>query len=76
MTGIVEDMKVEVDREKCIGAATCVMIAPDVFELDSEMKAVVKDVKAASPEVILEAAQSCPTLAISVFDDAGKRIFP
>ena len=76
MTGIVEDMKVEVDREKCIGAATCVMIAPDVFELDSEMKAVVKDVKAASPEVILGAAQSCPTLAISVFDDAGKRIFP
>ena len=69
-------MKVEVKRDLCIGAATCVAIAPDVFELDDEMKAVVKNPKGADHATILEAARSCPTLAIYIYDDAGKQIFP
>lgn len=69
-------MKVEVKRDLCIGAATCVAIAPDVFELDDEMKAVVKNPKGADDATILEAARSCPTLAIYIYDDAGKQIFP
>lgn len=69
-------MKIEVKRDICIGAATCTAIAPDVFELDDEMKAVVKNPQGASDEIILEAARSCPTLAIYVYDDAGKQIFP
>jgi len=69
-------MKVEVKRDLCIGAATCVAIAPDVFELDDEMKTVVKDPKGADDATILEAARSCPTLAIYIYDDAGKQVFP
>jgi len=69
-------MKVKIDRDKCIGAATCVMIAPDVFELDDEMKAIVKNLKGAPEDALMEAAQSCPVLAIKIFDDAGQRIFP
>lgn len=69
-------MKVEVKRDLCIGAATCVAIAPDVFELDDKMKAVVKDPKGADDATILEAARSCPTLAIYIYDDAGKQVFP
>jgi ferredoxin len=69
-------MRIEVKRDICIGAATCTAIAPDVFELDEEMKAVVKNPEGASQDTILEAAQSCPTLAIYIYDDAGKQIFP
>lgn len=69
-------MRIEIKRDICIGAATCSAIAPDVFELDDEMKAIVKDPQGATDEVILEAARSCPTLAIYIYDDAGKQVFP
>lgn len=69
-------MRIEVKRDLCIGAATCVAIAPDVFALDDEVKAVVKNPKGADDNTILEAAKSCPTLAIFIYDDADKQIFP
>ena len=69
-------MRIEVKRDICIGAATCVAIAPDVFELDAEMKSVVKNPQGADDNTIVEAAKSCPTLAIYIYDDADKQIFP
>ena len=69
-------MKIEIKRDICIGAATCSAIAPDVFELDAAMKAIVKDPNGAPEETIMDAAKSCPTLAIYIYDDAGKQIFP
>jgi ferredoxin len=69
-------MRIEVKRDICIGAATCTAIAPDVFELDDEMKATVKNPQGADDTIILDAAKSCPTLAIYIYDDAGKQIFP
>lgn len=69
-------LKVKVDRLLCIGTADCVAIAPNTFELDSEAKAVVKKQNGDSDEKILEAAKTCPVLAIIVKDDSGKQIFP
>lgn len=69
-------MKIEVKRDTCIGAATCSAIAPTVFELDAELKATVKNPTGAPEETIMDAAKSCPTLAIYIYDDAGKQIFP
>ena len=82
-------MRIRVDREKCISAASCVAIAPDTFELDEEGKAVIKskdgkktsdwtDYKNLSEaeQIILDAAKSCPTEAIIIEDDNGKQIFP
>ncbi len=69
-------MKIEVKRELCIGASSCVAVAPDVYELDDEMKAVVKNEKGANDETIIESAKACPTLAIFIYDDAGKQVFP
>ncbi len=66
--------KIEIDRDKCIGAAVCVSIAPDKFELDSDNKAVVKKNGDVDDKDILLAAQSCPTQAISVFDVDGKKL--
>ena len=68
--------KIVIDRNLCIGAASCVAIAPGVFELDSENKAVVYNYAGADDETILLAAQSCPTRAIIVFDTEGNQIYP
>ena len=71
-------MKIEVKRDLCIGAANCIAVAPDMYELDAENKAVLKagwEAKV-SPDVVMEAAKSCPTQAIIVADDNGKQIFP
>ncbi len=68
--------KVYVDRDLCIGAASCVAVAPGVFELDGENKAVVRDPKGEDDETILLAAQSCPTKAIIVYDEEGNQIYP
>lgn len=69
-------MRIEVKRDLCIGAASCLAVAPGVYELDSELKAVVKDPKAADEQTILESARACPTLAIFLYDDDGKQVFP
>ena len=68
--------KIYVDRELCIGAASCVAIAPGVFQLDEENKAYVVSPEGADDETILLAAKSCPTRAILVFDEDGNQIYP
>ena len=68
--------KIIVDRSLCIGAASCIAVAPGVFTLDGENKAVVYNDKGADDETILLAAKSCPTQAILLFDEEGNQIFP
>lgn len=68
--------KIFIDRDLCIGAASCIAVAPGVFELDKENKAFVKDSTAADDETILLAAQSCPTKAIMLYDEEGNQIYP
>ena len=84
--------KIVVNRDLCIGAASCIVNAPGVFELDSENKAVMKlnggakssgpsdrpnlEDKTVDDETIINAAQSCPTKAIFVYDGDGKQVYP
>lgn len=69
--------KIVVDRKACIGVATCVVIAPDVFDLDEEGIAIVKEgALEVDDNKIIMAAQSCPVLAIHLYDEAGNKIFP
>lgn len=69
-------LTVKVLRDKCIGAAPCVVIAPKVFQLDDEGIAVVQKQNAESDEKLMEAAEACPVQAIEVYDEDGKKIFP
>jgi ferredoxin len=69
-------VKIEVDREACIGAAPCVTVAPGVFQLDEENKAIIVDAKGADDDTILLAAESCPVQAIKLFDEDGEQIYP
>lgn len=68
--------RIYVDRDLCIGAASCVAVAPGVFQLDGENKAFVVDENAADQDTIMLAAQSCPTHAIFLYDEEGKQIYP
>lgn len=68
---------VVIDRDKCIGSASCVAIAPDVFDLDDEGKAIVKEgASLEDVQAILDAAKSCPVDAIIVHDADGNQIWP
>ena len=62
-------MKVTVDQDKCCGAGTCVLLAPDVFDQRDEDGIVVllEDSPAADlHEIVREAVSVCPGAAISV----------
>ena len=69
-------MKVRVDRGLCTGVSNCVVIAPTVFKLDNENKAVVLDPASVDEQTIMEAAESCPQNAIIVEDDEGNQLYP
>lgn len=57
--------KPKIDPELCTGDQVCVAIAPEVFEMNDEGKAYVKDPKGADEKTIQEAIDQCPTQAIS-----------
>ena len=83
-------LRIKVDPDLCIGAASCVTISPDTFQLNAENKAEVLnhgvadaptyervvEVTDAEKENIILAAQSCPTLAIFLYDEAGTQLYP
>lgn len=69
--------KVEVIRDKCIGAASCVAIAPGTFELDEENIAKIIAQDGDDDDTKLLGAQSCPTAAIIVTDtQTGEQVWP
>lgn len=69
--------KVEVIRDKCISAGSCVAVAPAVFELDEEGIAKVISQDGNDDQTKLLAAQSCPTAAIIVTDTStGEKVWP
>ena len=83
---------IKVDRDLCIGAASCVAVYPEIFQLDEESKAIIlkKDGSTTSDETsidllscaavdddnLLLAAQSCPTAAIYLYDATGNQLYP
>ena len=73
----IRNLKVHVDRDLCIGAATCVAIAPKTFVLDSEAKAIIlASADQDQDSVIIDAAKGCPVAAIIIEDQNGNKIFP
>ena len=69
--------KVTVIRNLCIGAASCVAISPNIFKLDGENKAVIQEGQTDAEEIILMAAQSCPTKAVVIFDtESNQQVWP
>lgn len=77
-TGVREDgFVVEVDLNKCISVGPCAIAAPGVFEIRPEDgKAIIKNPNGEDLDTILEAARSCPILAISIKNKLGKQVYP
>ncbi|MBI2303941.1 MAG: ferredoxin [Chloroflexi bacterium] len=70
-------LRITVDRDLCIGVANCVAIAPQVFALDDENRATVVHPQGADEGTIINAAESCPTLAIILEDEeTGRKVYP
>jgi len=66
-----------IDQDLCIGAATCVAIAPKAWVLNDQAKAIILDTAdQESDEALLEAAKGCPVMAIIITDETGKQVFP
>lgn len=75
------DLLVSVDESLCIGCCSCEIIAPDVFSINKETrsnpKSAVINQKGAGINTIMNAAETCPTKAISVENrDTRERMYP
>lgn len=73
-----EIRKIIVDRTACIGARSCVLVAEKTFQVDEENLAYVTadETQYEDDETLKLAAQSCPVLAIHLYNKSGKKIFP
>lgn len=69
------DIEIRIVRPKCISAATCVVYAENTFDLDADNIAIIKEGEWDKLEKIIAAAQSCPVLAIEIYEK-GKKLFP
>ena len=74
----IRNYTIHVDRSLCIGASTCVVLAPKAFVLDSEAKSILLDSSdQESDETLLNASKGCPVMAITIIDnETGKQVFP
>lgn len=69
-------VKIKVINDLCISAATCIIKAPETFDLDDDGIAYVKEGTWDDAQTIIAAAMSCPTTAIIIEDLDGKQIYP
>lgn len=69
-------MKVKINRDLCTGVGNCVAIAPSIFALDEENKAIVLVPSSVDEDTLFNAAESCPEGAIIIEDDEGHQLYP
>jgi ferredoxin len=56
----IRTLTMRIDRNLCIGAATCIAIAPKAWALDNEAKAIILDTAdAENDETLIAAAKGC-----------------
>lgn len=69
-------VKIKVINELCISAATCIIQAPNTYDLDDDGIAYVLEGTWDDAQTIIEGAMACPTTAIIVEDLKGNQIYP
>lgn len=69
-------MKVTVDRSLCVGIGNCSALSPKTFKIDTDNKIGYYDVPTVTKERVINAAKSCPVMAITIEDDDGRIICP
>ena len=66
---------IKVIQSKCIAAASCVAISPDIFKLNEANLVEIIEGGEDSEDNMLLAAQSCPTGAIEIYE-GDLRVWP
>ena len=70
-------IRIVVDKNVCISDASCVALAPKYFKLDENGKADVIIETTDYDQDAMNAAMSCPVIAIHIFDaDTGEQLYP
>lgn len=59
-------MKVVVDKNLCIGCVLCADLAPASFQMNDELKSEAREEVVVDEVKAKEAAESCPTKAITL----------
>jgi len=63
-------MKIKINQEECIGCGSCSAVCLDVFDLNDENKAIVKDTNSdqgeSNDECVKEAVDVCPVDVIKI----------
>ena len=68
---------VEIVREQCITAETCVAEAPNTFAIDEEGIAILLDADGDDDDAVYAAAEGCPVEAVVLKDrDTGEQVWP
>ena len=63
----------QVDENACAAHGDCVELAPEVFALNDTAHVIGEG----PPDLIMAAAEACPSVAISVIDaDTGEQVYP
>jgi len=74
---VMTKFKVVIDKNKCIGAQSCVNLAGLTFRMGNDGKAELIDQDGNSDEEKMLAAQACPNMAIKVINTAtGETVWP
>ncbi|MBI1820680.1 MAG: ferredoxin [Nitrospirae bacterium] len=69
-------MKVDIDKNGCIGNGSCESLCSDVFKVEGgKAKVLSADVSSEFMDDVVQAAKDCPVQVISVWD-GPKRIYP
>lgn len=77
MSGKSGQVHASVDQMRCVSNAMCLAIAPGVFAHNEQRQSEVVNPAGAVAEDIIEAAENCPTSAITVTDAVtGETLFP
>lgn len=66
---------VKIDKQSCLSSGRCVHAEPEGFGTDDDhLGDVLPGASTLAPERLVEAARSCPGLAITVFDEDGREV--
>ena len=72
---VLGSIRVEIDRDLCVGFGDCVTEAPEAFDLDEEGVAVFRRPEDVARKTLVDACAACPVDALTVYEN-GTRIVP
>jgi ferredoxin len=62
-----------IDARACAAHGDCEDLAPEIFLIDGDVAVVVGD---GPNDLMLAAARVCPSVAITIVDEAGTQVYP